>query len=50
MSDGDEDFMSLTPTLNQNKNCLSNQRSGSPPNASLDHHTSSNLWGNSSSR
>ncbi|RDY14531.1 Transcription repressor KAN1, partial [Mucuna pruriens] len=49
-SDADEDFMSLTQPLNQNKNFLSNQRG--PPNASIDHdmgYTSSNLWINSSS-
>ncbi|XP_061361822.1 transcription repressor KAN1-like [Gastrolobium bilobum] len=50
-SDGDEDFMSLTPPHNQNNNSLSNQIG--PQNASdLDHdmcYTSSNLWGNSSS-
>ncbi|XP_027359217.1 transcription repressor KAN1-like isoform X2 [Abrus precatorius] len=49
-SDGDEDFMSLTLPLNQNKNFLPNQRG--PPNASIDHdigYTSSNLWANSSS-
>ncbi|CAJ2667300.1 unnamed protein product [Trifolium pratense] len=41
-SDGDENFMSLTPPHNQNKNY----------NASLDHeigHTTNNLWANSSS-
>ncbi|KAE9600210.1 hypothetical protein Lal_00045800 [Lupinus albus] len=51
-SDGDEDFMSLSPPLNPNKNCLPNQRS-EISNVSLDQsnsgYNSSNLWGNSSS-
>lgn len=53
ITDGDEDFISLTPPpINQSKNnYLPNQRG--PLNAPQSHddmaHTSSNLWANSSS-
>ncbi|XP_028805502.1 probable transcription factor KAN4 [Neltuma alba] len=53
-SDGDEDFMSLTPPpLNENENYFSPNKRGPTNASSLDQdmaYTGSNLWSNSSSR
>ncbi|KAG6627714.1 transcription repressor KAN1-like isoform X2 [Carya illinoinensis] len=48
---GDEDFLNTTPALQQNENCLLNQRRDNSSNAALEHEMGypSHPWSNSSS-